>query len=319
MSRLAAFVIAMFSAAVAPAQEYPAKPIQLIVPFSAGGPSDVVARLYAQHMQAHLGQPMVILNRDGASGNIGTTQAARAAPDGYTLVFGTTSTMVTNALVMKQAPVDFWKEFALVGLIANAPHLLAVRSGLPARSAQELVSMAKANPGKYTVASAGTGTIVHMAAELFRHESGVNLLVVPFKGGAPAAQALLSGDVDMIVNDLTTLQSALASGKLRALAVSHRTRLKPLPEVPTFTELGLPGIVSSSWWGIGAPAQTPEPVMARLRAATARVLAEPDYIARLATMAIEPLVMTPEQSRAFVAAEVQKWKTVTGAARIQVD
>ena len=319
MSKLAAFVSAMCVSAVALAQDYPAKPIQLIVPFSAGGPSDVVARLYAQHMQTHLGQPVVILNRDGASGNIGTTQAARAAPDGYTLVFGTTSTMVTNALVMKQAPVDFWKEFALIGLIANAPHLLAVRDGLPARSAQELVAMAKANPGKYTVASAGTGTIVHMAAELFRHESGVNLLVVPFKGGAPAAQALLSGDVDMIVNDLTTLQSALASGKLRALAVSHASRLKPLPDVPTFTELGLPGIVSSSWWGIGAPAKTPEPIQARLRAATAKVLAEPDYIARLATMAIEPLVMTPEQSRDFVASEVQKWKTVTGAARIQVD
>ena len=319
MRKLAIFFLMMFSAAVAWAQDYPAKPIQLIVPFSAGGPSDVVARLYAQHMQTHLGQPVVILNRDGASGNIGTTQAARAAPDGYTLVFGTTSTMVTNALVMKQAPVDFWKEFSLIGLIANAPHLLAVRDGLPARSAQELVTMAKANPGKYTVASAGTGTIVHMAAELFRHEGGVDLLVVPFKGGAPAAQALLSGSVDMIVNDLTTLQSSLASGKLRALAVANRTRLKPLPDVPTFVELGMPGVVSSSWWGVAAPARTPEPVLARLRAATAKVLAEPDYVARLANMAIEPLVLTPEQSRAFVATEVQKWKTVTGAARIQVD
>ena len=198
MTRLAAFLSLLLCAALATAQDYPAKPIQMIVPFPAGGPSDIVARLYAQHLQTHIGQPVVILNRDGASGTIGTAQAARSAPDGYTLIFGTTSTMVTNALVMKQAPVDFWKEFSLVSLVANAPHLLAVRDGLPARSASELVAMAKQSPGKYTIASAGPGTIVHMAAELFKHATGTDLLVVPFKGGAPAVQGLLSGSVDMI-------------------------------------------------------------------------------------------------------------------------
>src|SRR4051812_34848459 len=193
------------------AEDYPAKPIQMIVPFPAGGPADIVGRLYAQHLSAVVGQPVVTLNRDGASGSIGTAAAARAAPDGYTLVFGTTSTMVVNPLVMKQVPYDFWRDFALIGLIANAPHILAVREGLPATSATELVAMAKASPGKYTIASAGTGTIVQMAAELLKLETGADLLVVPFKGGQPATLALLSGEVDMIVNDLTALKSSLAT------------------------------------------------------------------------------------------------------------
>ena len=301
------------------ADDYPAKPIQMIVPFPAGGPADIVGRLYAQHLSAIVGQPVVTLNRDGASGSIGTAAAARAAPDGYTVIFGTTSTMVINPLVMREVPYDFWKDFALIGLIASAPHILAVREGLPAKSAAELVAMAKRAPGKYTIASAGPGTIVQMAAELFKQEAGIDLLVVPFKGGQPATLALLAGEVDMIINDLTGLKSNLASGKLRALAVAHTSRLAPLPEVPTFAELGMPAVVSSTWWGIGVPVKTPEAVQARLRAASAKILADPDYIARLAAMAVQPMVMTPEQASAFVAGEVRKWKRVTAAAKIQVD
>ena len=310
----------LFMAFTAFAQEpYPAKPIQMIVPFPAGGPADIVGRLYAQQLSTVIGQPVVTLNRDGASGIVGTAAAARAAPDGYTILFGTTSTMAVNQVVMKNVPYDFWKEFSLVGLIANAPHILAVRDGLPAKTAAELVAMAKRSPGKYTIASAGTGTIVQMAAELFKHETGADLLVVPFKGGGPAILALLSGDVDMIVNDLTTLKSNFASGKLRPLAVAHGARLKLLPEVPTFAELGMPRVVSSTWWGIVAPAKTPEAIQSKLRAATGRIIAEPDYVARLASMAIEPLTMTPEQSNAFIAAEVEKWKAVATAAKIQLD
>src|SRR5205807_8759897 len=215
------------------------------------------------------------------------------APDGYTLVFGTASTMVVNPLVMKQVPYDFWKDFALIGLIANAPHILAVRESLPAKSATELVAMAKRDPGKYTIASSGVGTIVQTAAELFKHETGTDLLVVPCKGGQPATLALLSGEVDMIVNDLTALKSNLANGKLRALAVAHTSRLKLLPDVPTFAELAMPGVVSSTWWGIGTPIKTPEAVQVRLRAASAKIRADPDYAARLATMAVEPMIMTP--------------------------
>jgi tripartite-type tricarboxylate transporter receptor subunit TctC len=292
------------------ADDYPAKAIQMIVPFPAGGPADIVGRLYAQHLSAVVGQPVVTLNRDGASASIGTAAAARAAPDGYTIVFGTTSTMVVNPLVMKDVPYDFWKDFALIGLIANAPHILAVREGLPAKSASDLVAMARASPGKYTIASSGVGTIVQMAAELLKQETGADLLVVPFKGGQPATLALLSGEVDMIVNDLTALKSNLASGKLRALAVAHTSRLKLLPDVPTFAELGMPGMVSSTWWGIGVPAKTPDAVQERLRAATLKILADPDYVGRLASMAVEPMSLTPEQTNAFVAGEVKKWKSV---------
>ena len=158
-----------------------------------------------------------------------------------------------------------------------------------------------------------------MAAELFKHEAGIDLLVVPFKGGQPATLALLSGEVDMIINDLTGLKSNLASGKLRALAVAHESRLKVLPEAPTFAELGLPGVVSSTWWGIGAPVKTPEAVQAKLRSATAKILADPDYVARLASMAVEPIVMTAEQANAFVTEEMKKWKAVAASAKIQVE
>jgi len=312
-------ILLLLFACAAFAEDYPTKPVRMIVPFPAGGPADIVATVYGQHLAGILGQPIVKLNNDGASGSIGTAAAARAAPDGYTLIFGTTSTMVINPLVMKNLSYDFWKDFALIGLIASAPHLLAVREGLPAKSATDLVAMAKRAPGSYTIASSGPGTIVQMAAELFKQRAGIDLLVVPFKGGQPAMLALLSGDVDMIINDLTTLKSNLASGKLRALAVAHESRLQVLPDVPTFAELGLPGVVSSTWWGIGVPVKTPEPVQAQLREATAKILADPDYVSRLAAMAVEPLVMTPEQASAFVAAEVRKWKSVAAAAKIQVD
>src|SRR2546423_6048356 len=264
----------------------------MTVPFPAGGPADIAGRVYAKHLAAVVGQPVVTLNRDGASGSIGTAAAARAVPDGYTLIFGTTSTMVVNPLVMREVPYDFWKDFALIGLIANAPHILAVRDGLPAKSATELVAMAKKSPGKYTIASSGFGTIVRMAAELFKLETGADLLVVPFKGGQPATLALLSGEVDMIVNALTGLKSNLASGKLRALAVAHASRLKLLPHVPTFAELGMPGVASTTGWAIAPPAKRPAAWQTRLPAATPKILADPDYPPPPATMAVEPMAMT---------------------------
>jgi tripartite-type tricarboxylate transporter receptor subunit TctC len=301
------------------AADYPNRPLQMIIPFPAGGPADIVGRLYAQHLATILGQAVTTLNRDGAAGTIGTDAVARANPDGHTLVFGTTSTMAINQVILKNIPYDFARDFALIGLFANAPHVLAVRDGLPVKTAAELIALAKRNPGKYTFASAGSGTIVQMGGELFKHEAGIDILHVPYKGGGPATLALLSGEVDMTVNDLTTLKANFATGKLRPLAVAHGSRLKLLPEVPTFAEIGIPKIISSTWWGIAVSAKTPADIQARLKAANARIIAEPDYVARLATMAIEPLVMTPEQSATFIAAEVQKWKTVAAAANIRLD
>ena len=301
------------------ADTYPTRPLQMVIPFPAGGPADIVGRLYAQHLATLLGQPVATLNRDGAAGTIGTDAVARATPDGYTIVFGTTSTMAVNQVTMKNLPYDFTRDFSLIGLIANAPHILAVRDGLPVKSATELIALAKRNPGKYTFASAGTGTIVQMAGELFRHEAGIDLLHVPYKGGGPATLALLAGEVDMTVNDLSTLKANFASGKLRPLAVAHSSRLKLLPDTPTFSELGNPRIISSTWWGIAVPGKTPAEVQARLMAANSRIIADPDYVTRLAALAIEPLMLGPEQSAAFIAAEVRKWKRIAAAAGLGIE
>jgi tripartite-type tricarboxylate transporter receptor subunit TctC len=298
---------------------YPSRPIDMIIPFPAGGPADIVGRLYAKHLSDVLGQPVITQNRDGAGGIIGTGMVARAAPDGYTILFGTTSTMAVNQVIMNHLPYDFSKDFSLIGLIANAPHILAVRDGLPVKSVGELIELAKKNPGKYTIASSGVGTIVQMAGALFTHEAGLNILDVPYKGGGPATVALLTGEVDMTVNDLTTLKGNLASGKLRALAVAATHRLALYPDVPTFTELGLPQIVSSTWWGIAVPAKTPADVQARLRAANSRIIVNPDYVSRLAALAVEPLVLTPEQTVVFIRNEIRKWKDVATAANIHLD
>ena len=303
----------------AAADEYPSRTIQMVIPFSAGGPADIIGRLYAQNLSRLLGQAVVIENRDGAAGIIGTQAVARANPDGHTILFGTTSTMAVNQVIMKNIPYDFGKDFALIGLIANAPHVLAVRDALPVKTFPELIALAKKEPGKYTFASAGTGTIVQMGGELVKHESGIDILHVPYKGGGAATLALLSGQVDMTVNDLTTLKSNFATGKLRPLAVAHTSRLKLLPDTPTFTELGLPRIVSSTWWGISVPVKTPEAVQVKLKAANGKIIADPDYVARLAAMAVEPLALNPEQSTAFIAGEVQKWKKVAEAANVHLD
>ena len=307
------------SHAVLAASDYPNRPIQMIVPFPAGGPADIVGRLYGQHLSRILGHPVIIQNPVGAAGIIGTEGAARANPDGHTLLFGSTSTFVINQVIMKKLPYDFSKDFTLIGLIANAPHVLAVRNTLPAKTVAELIALAKQNPGKYTFATAGTGTIVAMGGELFKYEAGIDILHVPYKGGAPATLALLSGQVDMTVNDLTTLGPHFASGKLRALAVANNSRLKPLPDTPTFPELGMPRIVSSTWWGTAVPIKTPGNIQTKLRAANNKIVAEPDFVARLAKMAVEPLVLSPEQSTAFIAKEVEKWKKVALAANIQLD
>jgi tripartite-type tricarboxylate transporter receptor subunit TctC len=301
------------------AGEYPIRPIQMIIPFPAGGPADTVGRLYAQRLSLLLGQPVVTENRDGAAGIIGTQAVARTRPDGYTILFGTTSTMAVNQLIMKNLPYDFGRDFAVIGLIAKAPHVLAVRNGLPVKTVAELIALAKKNPGKLTYASAGAGSIVQMGGELFKYGSGTDIMHVPYKGGGPATLAVLSGEVDMTVNDLTTLQANIASGKLRALAVANNTRLKVLPDTPTFAELGLPNIVSSTWWGIAVSSKTPADIQARLRAANSKIVADPEYVNRLAAMAVEPLVLTPEQGATFIASEVQKWKKVTTAANIHLD
>ncbi len=301
------------------ADDYPNRPIQLVVPFPAGGPTDVVARLYAQQLGLILGQPVITINRDGAGGIIGTDTVARSTPDGYTMVFGTASTIAINQILIKKIPYDFFRDFSLVGLVAIAPHVLAVRENFPAKTVDEFVLLAKRFPGKYTFASSGKGTIVQMAGELFKSETGLDLLHVPYRGGGAASLALLSGEVDMTFNDLTTLKANLSNGKIRALGVANNKRLALLPDTPTYAELGIANVISSSWWGVAVPAKTPLHIQTRLKAANTQVITDPEYASRLAQMAIEVLALSPSESSAFIKTEEKKWKRIAVSANIQLD
>lgn len=298
---------------------YPSRQLQLIVPFPAGGPTDIVARLYAQQLSKLAGQPVVVENMAGAAGMIGTQNAVRAEPNGYTILFSTASTSVINEVVQKKVPYNFQRDFSMIGLIADAPHLLVVGPTVPVNSITELIALAKKDPGKLSYSSAGTGSIVQMGAELFRTKTGTDLMHVPYKGGAPATLAVLRGEVTLNVNDLSTFQAQIAEGKLKPLAVAHTSRLKPLPNVPTFAELGMPEIVSSSWWGIAVPVKTPAAIQTKLREWNQKIVTSPEYVTRLAEMAFEPMNMTPEQTKTFIAAEITKWQTVAKAANIQLD
>jgi tripartite-type tricarboxylate transporter receptor subunit TctC len=282
----------LWAGGVCAADDYPARPVRMINPWAAGGPADFVGRLYAQHLTDLWGKQVVTDNRAGASGIIGTELAARATPDGYTLLFSTISTFVINGILIKKIPYDVERDLELIGIAAIAPYVLAVRADLPARNVQELVGLAKKQPGKLSFASAGTGTILHMAGEQF---------------------------VDMIVTDLSAVLTHVKSGKLRALGAAHTRRLGPLPNVPTFAEAGIPGVESSAWWALAAPAQTPRSVIARLRTSHAAVLARPEYIERLAGLAMEPVTMTPEQTAAFVKREIEKWQKVVTVANVRID
>lgn len=320
-----AVIFFALAAAVLPAtqalaqKDYPNHPVRMIVPFGAGGPADFVGRMFAQNLTDLWGQQIVTDNRGGASGIIGTDIAIRSNPDGYTLLFGSTSTFAVNQVLIKNLPYDVFRDLQLIGLVANAPHVLAVRANLPAANVKELIALAKQQPDKLTFASAGPGTIVHMAGELFKYHTRIDILHVPYKGGAAATIGLLGGEVDMVVNDLSAVLSHVKSGKLRALGAAHARRLKPLPDLPTFTELGFPGIVSSTWWGIGVPVKTPIDVVNRLSAAHTKVLTQPGYSERLAELAMEPLILNREQTNAFIKSEIEKWRQVAIAANVKAN
>jgi tripartite-type tricarboxylate transporter receptor subunit TctC len=313
-------VAAVLPAAQALAQkDYPNRPVRMLVPFPAGGPADFVGRLFAQNLTDLWDKQVVTDNRPGASGIIGTDIAIRSNPDGYTLLFGSTSTFAVNLVLIKKLPYDVFRDLQLIGLVANAPHVLAVRANLPAANVKELIALANKQPGKLTFASAGPGTIVHMAGELFKYHTRIDILHVPYKGGAPATIGLLGGEVDMVVNDLSAVLSHVKSGKLRALAAAHTRRLQPLPDLPTFTELGFKDIDSSTWWGIGVPVKTSLDVVNSLSTAHNKVLTRPEYGARLAELAMEPLVLNREQTNAFIKREIEKWHKVATAANVKVD
>ena len=301
------------------AQAYPNKPIRIVVPFPAGGATDILARAVAQKLTEAWGQPVIVDNRPGAGGNIGSELVAHSAPDGYTLEMGTVGTHAINASLYSKMPYDHIKDFAPVILVAGVPNVLEVNPSLPVNSVQELIAYAKANPGKLNFASSGNGTSIHLSGELFKVMTGVQMTHVPYKGSAPALQDLIGGQVQLMFDNLPPSLPQIKSGKLRALAVTSATRSSALPDIPTVAESGLPGFEASSWFGILAPAGTPPAIIAKLNAEIAKWLTSPEAKEKMLALGANIGGGSPEDFAKHIAVETAKWQKVVKASGAKVD
>ena len=299
------------------AQGYPSRPLRLIVPFPPGGSTDILARSLAQRLAENLAQPVVIDNRPGAGGSIGSEAAAKAAPDGYTIMMGHLGTLAVNAAIYKKLPYDPVKSFAPVSLMAIVPSVLVVNNALPVASAAELIAYAKKNPGKLAYGSAGSGSTSHLTTEYFKLATGTDILHVPYKGVGPMLTDLVSGQLSMGLNGAPAVMPHVVSGRLRALAVSSLTRLPSLPNVPTLDEAGVKGFEANGWYGIVAPAGTARDIVARLNAEIRRILQTPELRARLDAEGAIPAAGSPEEFAAFIAAEIARWGSVLKRAGIE--
>lgn len=298
---------------------YPNKTITIIVPFSAGGTTDILARIVAQGLTAELGQSVVVDNRPGAGGNIGAQLAARAAADGYTLLMGTVGTHAINAALYKKLPFDPIKDFTPLTRVANVPNLLVANPAQPYKTLKELIAYAKANPGKVNYASSGSGTSIHLSGELFNSMAKVDMVHVPYKGSAPAVTDLLGNQVGIMFDNMPSAIQHVRSGKLIPLAVTTPKRSPELPNVPTIAEAGVPGYEATSWFGMLAPDGTPAPVVAKLNAALVKVLNQPEYKKKINAQGGETYSETPEQFAAFIQQESIKWGKVVRASGAVAD
>lgn len=319
---LAALTVAACNCGAALAQSgdaarYPTRPVRIIVPFGAGGPSDLLARTVAQKMSGNLGQQVITENRGGANGVVGVEAVARSAPDGYTLVLGTTGTHGINASLVPRLPYDTIKDFAPIARLGISNYVLVAHPSLPVRTVQELLKLAKARPGQLTWAAGGG--VTQLAAELFKHSAGIEVIIVPYKGNAPAVTATMSGEVSLIFGGIAQSAKLVEAGRLRAIAVSGARRSPALPNVPTVAESGLPGFEAGSWYGLLAPAATPRPVVERLNQEVLRVLKLPDVRERLLAEAFEIPLDSPEEFAAHIRADVPKWAKVIKEAGIKAN
>jgi tripartite-type tricarboxylate transporter receptor subunit TctC len=313
--RLLVFIAATLAAFSVNAQ-YPDKPIRLVVPYAAGGSTDTLARVIAQPLTERLGQQIVIDNRTGAGTIIGTEIVAQAVPDGYTLLMATPPTAVNPALYAR-VPYDLERDFAAVLNVAGSTNLLAVHPTLPAQSVKELVALLKANPGKYNYGSSGVGGAAHLAAALFTSMAGVEVVHVPYKGGAPAVADLVGGRLNFMMANLTTAQPHIRAGRLRGLGVGTAKRTPLFPEMPTIAEAGLPGYEANNWNGIVAPRKTPRAVVERLHREVVAVLGDAAIAKRLAGLGLEPIGDTPAHFAQYLRAEAAKWGKLVKTAGIK--
>ena len=304
---------------IALAQAWPSKPITYIVPFPPGGTTDVLARILGQKLGAALGTTIVVENKPGAGGNVGSEFVAKAAPDGYTIMGGTISSHSINVSLYPKLPYDPVTSFQPITLIGTNPNILVVNASSPYKSVQDITAALKAKPGSLSYASAGNGTSQHLSSELYKYMAGVDMVHIPYKGSGPAIQDVMGGQVPMMFDTSVVAGPHIESGRLRALAVTSAKRAAVFPNVPTMAESGVPGYDVVSWQAVFAPAGTPRPIVDRLHAEIAKILQEPEVRDRLAKLGLDPSGMTPAELSAFQKAEIEKWAKVIKAANIKID
>nr|WP_256977499.1 tripartite tricarboxylate transporter substrate binding protein BugE [Bordetella genomosp. 10] len=298
---------------------YPSRPIRLIVPFPPGGTTDIVGRLFADKLGRELGQTVIVENRGGAGGSIGSAAIANSAPDGYTLGIATASTHGINPAVYAKLPFDAEKDFTPITNLAAVPNIMAINPKVGAKNMAEFIALAKSEPGKLTYASAGNGSVSHMMGELFKMASGTNLVHVPYRGVGPALNDVLAGQVDVMYDNLPSTLPHVLANRLIAMAVAAPQRVKALPNVPTFAEVGLPAVNDASWFGLIGPAKLPKAVVDKLNAAVAKVEAEDDVKTHLEALGAAPANNTPDEFAKQIAAEIAKNKRVAAEAHVKVD
>ena len=314
---LAALALGAAGGAAVAADTYPARPVRLIVPFPPGGSNDIVGRVIGQQLGERLGKPLVIDNRGGAGGTIGTEIAVRAQPDGYTLLIISVAYSYNPSIY--KLPYDPLKAIAPVAMIGSGPNVLVVNPSVPAKSVKELLALAKAKPGQLNYASAGIGSFQHLSSELFRIMSGVNIVHIPYKGGGPAMLAVMSGQAQVSIGSLIQTMPHIRSGKFRALATGGAKRNPALPDAPTIAESGVPGYEASNWWGIVAPAGVAPAIVKRINTEVAGILAQPETQKWFIAEGAEAVSKSPDGFRQWIVAEMGKWGKVVKAAGIKAE
>jgi len=324
MSKISRFIsIAVVSLLVltmqATAEHYPDRVVRIVNPYPPGGSVDVMARILAQKLSDNLGQQFIVENRSGGGGNTGSDYVAKAEPDGYTLLFTAPGPLTVNQTLYTKLAFDPAKDFAPIALFATAPIVLIVNPAVPANNVQELIALAKKEPGKISFASAGNGTTNHLSGELFKSRANIDIVHVPYRGAGPAMNDIVGGHVQMFFDLMPVVLPQIATGKVRALANAGAKRPSALPDVPTIAEQGLAGFDASSWYGLVAPARTPEPVLAKLRDEVAKALKAPDMIARIHELGSEPGTVLGSDFGAFMAEETRKWADVIRTSGAKAD
>jgi tripartite-type tricarboxylate transporter receptor subunit TctC len=317
LSLTAALAFGLAPLHAATAADYPKKPLKMVIPFPPGGPNDMLGRLLAEEMGKNLGQAVVVENRGGAGGTIGTDVVAKANPDGYTILLSGTASLSIAPSLYKHMNYDPIKDLSPVGLVGTAPSVLLVNPKLPFKNVAELIAYAKANPGKLNFASAGIGTPPHLAGELFKSMAGADMVHVPYKGGGPAMVDLIAGQVQMYFCGISSALPQIKQGTVRPLAVTSEKPTTQMPDMPTIAASGLPGYAVENWYAIVAPAHTPAPIVERLNTALNKILAEPNVKKQMALLGIDPQGSTPAELATYQKNELEKWAKVVKSAGIQ--